>query len=293
MLQEFKHYFKLAKMKQEQKFEGIGWTDQDINDDLINNIPIYDVIHRRYAAFCSFPEALHRKHKDPKGNGKQFETASVPKEDFLFMCYLFRLCGSGINYKSDHGFGNFWIVDAIKRGYYRRERWFDLLPERKFSDNKGYLLPQFSITLRRFILEFSYPLFTHMMENLRNGGMDIPELVECGNGYLRLMGFKRQNFVLTAWAMDIAEYTDLISRDSQVLVGTNAQKCLKLIFDKQRIDANECLDILIQETGGYNKKIDMEDVACDFIRYIENFQSPDHIKLNKGIVYENSLRALL
>lgn len=30
---------------------------------------------------------------------------------------------------------------------------------------------------------------------------------------------------------------------------------------------NDCLDYLCELTGNYSKKYDMEDVACDFIRY--------------------------
>jgi len=33
----------------------------------------------------------------------------------------------------------------------------------------------------------------------------------------------------------------------------------------------------------------MEDVACDFIRYIENFQSKHHIEKNNGIKYYNNV----
>ena len=127
------------------------------------------------------------------------------------------------------------------------------------------------------------------MDDVKQGGMDIPMIVECGNRYLRQWGFKRQNFVLTAFAMDLVEYTDLVPKTTDVLCGSNAKKCLKLIFDQARINENECLQILIDETGGYNNKYDMEDVACDFIRYIQNFQSKDHIEMNNGIVYENSL----
>ena len=40
-----------------------------VNDDLIFNVPIYDMLDRRYAAFSSFPEALKKKENDPKGHG--------------------------------------------------------------------------------------------------------------------------------------------------------------------------------------------------------------------------------
>ncbi len=289
MLNEFKHYFAKAKMKMEQKFEGAPYTDEDIGDDLINKIPIYDTIYRKYAAFSSFPEAIKRKRKDPKGNGIRFESNSIPSYDFLFLCYLFRLCGSGINYKSDHGFGNFWIVEMVHQGFYRHERWLENIPQKSFSDSKGYLLPMIPKGLRNFIIEDSKNLVDEVLNEIYQGGYDLIDGVNLGNHWLRSRGYKRQNFVLTAWLMDIIEYTDLIPKDSDVLVGSNAKKCLKLIFPNQKIDANKALQILIDETGNCNYAYDMEDVACDFIRYIENFQSADHIKQNNGIIYRNSL----
>lgn len=312
MLDNFKHYYRLAKMKQEQKFQGGHWTNEDINDDLINNVPIYDVVNRRFAAFSSFTEAIYYKERDPKGNGKYFNTNTVPHDQhFASLCYLFRLCGSGINYKpstdgspfNSHGFGNFWIVDTIKRGMYRRDSWLDTLPESNFCDVKGYMLPMISGGMYNYIKSgAAYDLVDDIWRYINDGGKprEIFEIVEYGNSILQSMGLKRQNFVLCAFAMDLAEYfPTLVDPDSRVLVGSNARKCLKLIFPTRRgvgsnLDVtNESLQELCDITGNFSKKMDMEDVACDFIRYIQNFQSEDHIKLNKGIKYENSLSRLL
>ena len=147
---------------------------QKVNDDLIFNVRIYDMLDRRYAAFSSFLEAIFKGGDDPKGNGKYFVRVDKNKQPALNMFllfYLFRLCGSGINYKpktdnkpfGTHGFGNFWLVDLIKKGNYDIGNWFLKLSQidYPFTDNKGYLLPQFSYEnqkgghLKRFILEES------------------------------------------------------------------------------------------------------------------------------------------
>ena len=89
--------------------------------------------------------------------------------------------------------------------------------------------------------------------------------------------------------MDMAEYfPQLVNQNSDVYVGSNARKCLKLILPKMKHDA--ALRHLCDITYDVSKPYDMEDVACDFIRYIENFQSPDHIEYNKGIVYKNNIK---
>jgi len=50
------------------------------------------------------------------------------------------------------------------------------------------------------------------------------------------------------------------------------------------------LRYLCDMTHNVSNPMDMEDVACDFIRYIENFQSPDHIVYNNGIVFTNNIK---
>lgn len=296
MIDLFIDYYGKAKKMQELKFQGIKWNKEDVNDDLVWNIPIYDVINRRFAAFSSFPEAIRYKDKDPKGNGSRFIKNKVNDYDFMYMCYLFRLCGSGINYKKDHGFGNFWVVKQVESGLYDKEKWLYNLPEKGFCDVKGYLLPMIKKGLRNFILEDSLNLFNDIINEVQQGNYSIIDVVNLGNHWLRSRGFKRQNFVLTAFAMDLAEYfPNLVDPNSNVLVGSNAKKCLKLIFPNIKgvgsnlITTNNCLQQLCDLTGNFSKKYDMEDVSCDFIRYINNFQSKDHIKYNNGIRYENNV----
>mgnify|MGYP003624792091 CR=1 FL=1 len=295
MLEEFINYYGKAKKMQELKFEGKTWNESDVNDNLVWNIPIYDVVNRKYAAFSSLLEAVVQKENDPKGNGKHFKHLDIPFTEFVSLCYLFRLCGSGINYKpkqglpfGSHGFGNFWIVDLLTKGITDRNKWIDNIPDKGFCDVKGYLLPMIPKGLKNFILEDSFNLVDDIINEVQQGGYSITDVVDLGNHWLKSRGFKRQNFVLTAFAMDMAEYfPNMVDRNSDVYVGSNAKKCLKLIMPG--VKDNDALRHLCELTNHHSKLYDMEDVACDFIRYIENFQSVDHIKLNKGIKYTNNV----
>jgi hypothetical protein len=295
-LDNFLQYYKKAKKMQELKFENIQWNESDIDDDLVWNIPIYDVVNRKYAAFSSLLEAIKKQENDPKGNGKYFiKSKEIKNIDFITLCYLFRLCGSGINYvpKKDlpfntHGFGNFWIVDLLKDGITDSYIWIDNLPDNKFCDVKGYLLPMIKGGLNNFIKTESIDLVNNIYNYIIKEKVGIKDVVDYGNSYLLKKGYKRQNFVLTAFAMDLAEYfPDIVDRDSDVYVGSNAKKCLKLILPN--LKENKALRYLCEITGGFSKPYDMEDVACDFIRYLDNFQSEDHIKLNNGIKYYNNV----
>lgn len=296
MIDQFIDYYGKAKKMQELKFQGYNWNEKDVNDDLVWNIPIYDVVNRRYAAFSSLLEAIVEKENDPKGNGIYFKDLDLDKDSFIFLSYLFRLCGSGINYIpkqnepwGTHGFGNFFVIDLLRDGITDPKYWIHGVPDKKFCDVKGYLLPMIKGGLKNFIEKESYYFINYLIDYINNGNIKgITDVVDEGNSWLSTNGYRRQNFVLTAFAMDLAEYFPrLVDQDSDVYIGSNASKCLKMILPK--MNKNKALRYLCEITGGYSKPYDMEDVACDFIRYIENFQSPDHIKYNNGIKYYNNV----
>jgi len=91
MLEQFKDYYNKAKMNQQRLYQGYNWTKEDINDDLIWHVPIYDVVNRKYAAFSSLLEAIDKKELDPKGNGNYFKDHKIDKDNFIYLSYLFRL----------------------------------------------------------------------------------------------------------------------------------------------------------------------------------------------------------
>jgi hypothetical protein len=298
MIDQFLDYYRKAKLMQECKFQGFDHTEQDVNDDLCWNVPIYDVVNRKYAAFSSFLEAV--KGYDYKGNAKYFYAQGdrLTNDNFIKLCYLFRLCGSGINYKpkkdgesplGTHGFGNFWIVDELHRGFTWCEDWIYCIPDSGFCDVKGYMLPMIKGGLYKFIKNNSNVLMDELITYISTGDKKgIKDVVDYGNEWLVKNGFKRQKFVLTAFAMDMAEYfPHKVDRDSDVYVGSNAKKCLKMILPNMK--DNEALRYLCSITNNHSKPYDMEDVACDFIRYIQNFQSPDHIKMNNNVIYKNNV----
>jgi hypothetical protein len=226
--------------------------------------------------------------------------------------YLFRLCGSGINYKpksndlfssfhGTHGFGNFWIVNSITEGKYTHQEWLDDLRalNKPFTDNKGYLLPQFSFEnlqsnhLKKFILEYSKELVEHLYEFAATGQKDIYQITDEGNVWLNSKGFKKQNFVLTAFAADLAEYfPKMVNRFGMVYAGTNAQKCIKAIFPKiKKISEFEYInDVLQFQSKRYSlTPIDCEDSRnCDLVRYFQEYQSQHHVIKNNGIEMKNN-----
>lgn len=313
-LDEYHHKSMLMEKHVIEKQHFQGNIMQEVNDDLIFHVPIYDMGSRRYAAFCSFTEAVWKKQDDVKGNGFYFSHHQIKDDiDWFMLFYLFRLCGSGINYKpkqfglfSDfqgtHGFGNFWIVNSILKNKFTTKEWLEDLKNtnKPFTDNKGYLLPQFSFQghdsnhLKKYILEYSQDLVKHLFDFLQKGKKDIYQVTDEGNKWLNSKGFRKQNFVLTAFAADLAEYfPNLVNRHGLVYAGTNATKCIKAIFPKINKKTSEfeyINDVLQFQSQRYNlTPIDCEDSRnCDLVRYFQEYQSQHHILRNNGKKMKNN-----
>jgi len=317
MIEALDDYHNKSLLMQKYHFEGnedkLTLIDlkSKVNDDLIFHVPIYDMLDRKYASFCSLLEALDKKENDPKNNGIHFMHVNELSEINKFtLYYLFRLSGSGINYipkiddefRNTHGFGNFWITEMLLDNNINRNEWLDVLKDLKtpFTNNKGYMLPQFSFKgqtgdhLKKYIFDYSFKLVDQIYEYVLKEKREIYQVVDYGNSILQSYGLKRQNFVLTAFAIDIAEYfPNYVNPNSRLYAGTNATKCIHSIFEKKERKIkefdfiNDCLSFLSEryETTPYSVE---DSRACDIVRYIQEYQSKDHIEMNSGIIYENN-----
>ena len=114
----------------------------------------------------------------------------------------------------------------------------------------------------------------------------------------KFKGFKQWHFVLTAFVMDTAEYyPQLVDPDSHCYYGANCMRAFKLMFEKEKSDGkikkaewNElCMTDLVKARP-YSKPYDMEDVACDYIRYIVQYFPKGYENLSES---ESSNRSLL
>ena len=124
--------------------------------------------------------------------------------------------------------------------------------------------------------------------------LDIYQVTDLGNNWLNKNGFKKQNFVLTAFAADLAEYfPNKVNRYGLVYAGTNAVKCIKTIFPKVNKKVKEfdyINSVLMFQSNRYNlTPIDCEDSRnCDLVRYFQEYQSKYHIRKNNGKVMRNN-----
>ena len=282
---------------------------EKVNDDLVFNVRIYDMLDRRYAAFSSFIEAIKQKDNDPKKNGKWFNKLdNMPTSNWIMLYYLFRLTGSGINYKpkstlpfGSHGFGNCWLVERMLLNDTSITSWLKSLSKHRgpYTDSKGYLLPQISYKhlnnghLKHFILTESEDLMINLYNFITEKRRDIIECVDFCNDILVSKGFKRQSFVLSATMADISEYhPELINPNSMIYAGTNAKRCINLIFSKSKKVSNleyesACIQFLADRYNSTPYSVE-DSRLCDVVRYFNEYQSKHHILQNNNVEYKNS-----
>jgi DNA-binding PadR family transcriptional regulator len=123
---------------------------------------------------------------------------------------------------------------------------------------------------------------------------DIYQITDEGNKWLNERGFKRQNFVLTAFAADLLEYfPNYLNKYGLVYAGTNATKCIKAIFPKvnKKVSEFEYINEVLQfQSKRYDlTPIDCEDSRnCDLVRYFQEYQSQHHVIKNKGVKMKNN-----
>lgn len=298
---------------QKHLYEGVHVDNlaEVIDDPLVFGCPIYDVLDRKYAAFSSFTEALWDTN-DPKGNSYLFDhvRGQISKRDLFLLLYLFRFCGSGINYVpskglGSHGFGNFWIIKCLILGMTTSKEWFEALKKTSmpFTDSKGYLLPQISYRhldkghMKNFILTESASLIDKILNFVETEKREIYQVTDFGNKLLNEYGFKKQNFVLTAFAMDLAEYfPEHVERHSLVYAGTNAQRCIKQIFKRVKKCSdfeyiNDALLFLAERYGTHSYSAE-DSRACDPIRYFQEYMSKHHVERAGGKLKNNSILKL-
>ena len=145
-----------------------------------------------------------------------------------------------------------------------------------------------------FSKDFIMDYIAFLADNLRTNHVaaGIKECVDFSCKWHKDRGFKQWHFVLTAFVMDTAEYyQELVDPDSHCYYGANCMRAFKLMFKKEKSDGkikkgewNElCMTELIKARPT-SKPYDMEDVCCDYIRYVVQYfpKGYDHLTLEQS-----------
>lgn len=229
-------------------------------------------------------------------------------EEWLYLFILHRVCGSAINYATKpSGYHNtilFYLheCDTI-------EEMCEVIKQHphSFYTSVGYQFPAFpkppkpevnedvfvgmsnftepEYVYKRggdyFLCEFAPRLARDMAAYLQSGEKKtLRELGEWMFKWNADNGLRAYRFQYAAVLADVADwYPDFVHRDSMFYYGTNAIECIGYLADpvsgggkKSEPFLDAVMNKIYEDTGSlpYNA----EDVACDFIRWIENYVRP-------------------
>ena len=245
-------------------------------------------------------------------------------EEWLYLFILHRVCGSAINYATKpSGYHNTIIFDLHECNTIE-----DICEKVKhhptpFYTSVGYQFPAFpkppkpnvdedsfigmasftepEYVYKRggdyFLCEYAPRLAREMANFLRGGGKkDLRELGEWMFKWNSDNGLRVYRFQYAAVIADVCDwFPEFMNRETMFYYGTNAVECIGYLADpveKKGKKSEEFLDAVMtkiyEETGSlpYNA----EDVACDFIRWIENYLRPgkDYSHINMDTLWNSS-----
>lgn len=297
----------------------LGWyravitPDSKCGDDLQDTIHIYDTIYRWSAGFSNVPQELMHQGKNPKHDwnkrhGLAFKASGFKDTTLMYLLLVHRVTGSGASFAkpggkmAPHGWYNVIVpqlatqCDAIgeMRTYIRNytKPMFSSIGNQVPSFNKPSFL--YDMGGREYLCEIAHKLAIHIHTWLLEA-MKPPSIQETVDEALRWQssqGWRKFHFVLTAWAMDLAEYfPKLVNQHSDCYHGKNAQEALNLVF--KPVVRMKRQDFFDRGTRAFanmfkTRPMDVEDAApgCDLIRWLENYIRPgSYLDVNREKIF--------
>ena len=300
---DFCNYYEKAshlELKNLNKYVGMA-----INDPLMENVTIYDTVHRRQAGFSKVLEDIHgvRQRKDLVRLKDYSQMLS--SLEFQFLHLFHRFTGSGASFQptflpdgsrnpKEHGYHNnlvgrlaeVMVMDDIEGAraviVANKEPMVTSVgnqpPSLKNGDPAKYRLAQqyyFDNFAESFVKDYTDFLLKFQWDNNRPAG--IKDGVDFSCAWHKERKFKQWHFVLTAFVMDTAEYyPELVDPESHCYYGANCIRAFDLMFQKEKSDPRKkgdyeeaCMTELCKAVQG--RPYDVEDVCCDYIRYLVEY----------------------
>lgn len=314
---DFLTYYKKAQLQQEQSNLGvIPHAQSGVSDSLMENVELYDVTERKYAGFgqilndvyfgwsedhpywAKMDTGFHTKERKKVAKPWSGKRKIFKLEDWAYVFLVHRITGSAINYsKIPSGYFN-TVLPALSQA-----NSIDGMVEviRAYKETKftsiGYQYPQFPkapegyrIGGDYYLAEFAPKLAREFSAWLVKGRRKtFREMGEWALDWNTEHGLKRYKFQYAAWVADFGDFfPEFVECESPFYYGTNAIECISyLAKPTSKMKKEDFLDAvmmqIMEDTGAlpYNA----EDVACDYIRWVENYLKPggqyDHIDRDK------------
>jgi hypothetical protein len=300
---DFLRYHKMATTQQAECNLGIvAHEEGSVKDPLMQNVHLYDVVNRKYAGFTQILLDMWYGHEnDHPYWGKLHEVRTPIAKSFtgvhgtwkmaewLYVFLVHRVTGSGINYaKKPSGYNNTILpqfkycedIDDMVKAVQNRSGGsiytsvgyqFCAFPK----PTEGYRLGG-----DYFLCEFAPKLARDLADLLPTRKWNLRDLGHWMWDWNKRNGLRAYKFQYAAFVADVADfYPEHVDRASSFFYGTNAEECIsylaKPLSKGPKIDfLDAVMDRIHKDTCSV--PYDAEDVACDYIRFVENYVRPGH-----------------
>jgi len=322
--EDFKEYYKKAAVLQTINIASENGRDTTeplhVDDPLQHYITIYDTVDREFAGFSNAIQQIRHGSNNPKKwqADSRFDSTPFADIDWFFLFLVHRVTGSGASFSYDHGFRNSLLSDmalnTTNMGEMRDYVLSQMRQGRAIFTSIGNQIPMFpkprgdykrgsELYVAEYMLRLVVDFYFHLIDNPLS--MSIRDGVDWINNWHRENGLKCFHFVMTAFVMDVAAYfPELIDPYSQVNYGNNAKQALNLLFGNDGFKSqNLFLDAAMEKIcnefrsphdpkdllRNMGKGLALEDVACDYVRYVECYVPKGYEHLEPWQVFNNSL----
>lgn len=295
---EFLRYYKMCKWQHDHCNLGTTPHGETIfDDDLIKNVLLYDVAERKYAGFTQlildmwYPIEDHPyRLKLPEWRKKLIHSFDIFRvnaalEEWLYVFFIHRLCGSAINYaQMPAGYWHSPLYDfASCAGVGGMVNKLRTLGHKPIYTSIGYQIAPFPKAVGEYRRGGDYFMCEHLPDLCAKFRDFL--LVKPPHTFKKCMNFLRDYnrsldcrvfwFQYGAVLADVADFfPQYVDGWSPFFQGKNAIECLSYMAKKPTgVSQQDYMDMLVEklvnETGA--KPYNLEDIACDFIRWIESY----------------------
>ena len=321
---EYLRYYSLALDQQkkcnvanEAPYGMVPHLESNMNDDLMENIELYDVVERKYAGFSQIVNDIFygwteehpywEKMKVGKCSPLR-ETAAknwtgkrkvLDLPEWLYLFILHRVTGSATDYgKKPSGYWNSLLHVLHKANTIEDMIWHLERTKTPIYTSIGYQFPAFPKPQGKwkkggdyYLAEYAPKLARQMAEWLQSSSekKDLREIGEFMGKWNEDHGLRRYTFQYAAVVADVADwFPQYVNKESMFYYGTNAVECISYLAKptqkmKKEVFLDAVMTKIYEDTGAY--PYNAEDVCCDFIRWVENYVRPgshySHINLDE------------
>lgn len=320
---DFLDYYKKAKVLQDECNLGGKPYLGMVGDDLMEQVTIYDTVERRYAGFSNMLQDLWLGTKNPKffkqsqwhqEMCKAYDGLDWDMTTWIYVFLVHRLTGSGASFERDHGYRNTILPQLHDlKGIDEMAEFIKVYHPPMFTSIGNQIpafpkpnLTQFQSGLQKpgklYLCHYAPQLATALVDFLHNFQLynsrkaNIRELVDFMCDFNRARNISAFHFVFTAVAADLADYYPCVVDDqSHMYYGKNAKESMDLMFTKVgKLTKDQFYDAVMETATEATNSAprDLEDVMCDYVRYIENYipdnREQTYAHLDRRAVWNNS-----